>query len=445
MTEEVNRHRQNAQMAPGPAAESIRRRRPLCAAILLGVIFIRSAAGRAQDRVSFDYERGTVGVVVIAKAGIAIAADSRSTHADGTYDDNAQKVFRVTDKFACTLAGGVAAREVFAFMARGFDFPALLRARASSPRLPYSRWQSNGQAGELAQELTDNLGNISGLMASEYDDGGTIAWLLTAGYEDPMIDEKRPGIEAHKIGLNVSIAARNGGASLMPADPVEAHSYKARHWDTAKFSMIFNGNAQVIHAILGGDPRFEPSRHVPGIERYFELRNQGKLDSITLDEEVKLAEALIGETIRIAGAQFGVGGQIDIATMTPSAAFQWVTGHDPKSKSELHGPLQQKTLVLEGKPDAQSGFWQTDRSIVIKRIRAKINAAPPSCLLNAVLEVWTRLDHKKLPLVSGEVDSGPVELGVPGPDSVNVHLATTTEGCSTPPAGATVTLEYYSQ
>src|SRR5208337_131667 len=231
-----------------------------------------SVPGRGQDRASFDYQRGTVGVVVVARSGIVIAADSRSTHADGTYDDNAQKVFRVTDKLGCTLAGGVEARQVFAFMARGFDFPALLRARASSPRLPHFGWQSNGEAGELAAELTDHLGNISGLMASEYDDGGTVAWLLTAGYVDSMIGEKRPGIEAHKIGLNVNIAAMNGGATLMPSDPVEAHSYKAWHWDTAKFSMIFNGNAQVIHAILGGDPRFEPSRRVPAIERYLELK-----------------------------------------------------------------------------------------------------------------------------------------------------------------------------
>jgi hypothetical protein len=286
---------------------------------------------------------------------------------------------------------------------------------------------------------------MSGLMASEYDDGGTIAWLLTAGYVDSMIDEKRPGIEAHKIGLNVSIAAGNGVAMVMPSDPVEAHSYKAWHWDRAKFSMIFNGNAQVIHAIVGGDPRFEPSRHVGGIARYFELKSQNKLDSITLDEEVKLAEALIAETIHIAGPQLGVGGQIDIATMTPTAGFQWVKGHDPKWKSELHGPLQQKTFVLEGNLATQTAGWQTDRSIVITRIRAKTNGRPPPCLQSAVLEVITRLEQRKLPLVSGEVDSGPVELGVPGPDGVYVRLATTPEGCSTPPAGVTVALEYHSQ
>jgi hypothetical protein len=381
-------------------------------------------------------------LVVIAKAGIAIAADSRSTHADGTYDDNAQKVFRVTDKLACTLAGGVAARGVFAFMARGFDFPALLRARASSSRPPHGRWQWNAEAGELAEELTANLGNISGLMASEYDDGGTVAWLLTAGYDDSMIGEKRPGIEAHKMGLNVSIAASNGGPMLVPSDPVEAHSYKAWHWDTAKFSMIFNGNAQVIHAIVDGNPRFEASRNVPAIARYFELRSQNKLDSITLEEEVNLAEALIAETIRIAGPQLGVGGQVDIATMTPNTVFQWVSGHDPKSKPQFRGPLQQKTLVLEGGP---ADGWQTDRSIVITRIRAKINTARPSCLQGAVLQVFTRSGQPKLPLVSGEVDSGPVELGVPGPDSVRVYLVMTAEGCLKAPAETTVTLDYYPQ
>jgi hypothetical protein len=157
MKKEANSPRQGADVPPGPSAEGIRRRAPLRAAILLVVSPIWSLAGRAQDRATFDYQRGTVGVVVIAKAGIAIASDSRSTHADGTHDDNAQKVFRVTDRLACTLAGGVAARQIFAFMARGFDFPALLRARASSRRLPYPRWQSNGEAGELAEELTDNL------------------------------------------------------------------------------------------------------------------------------------------------------------------------------------------------------------------------------------------------------------------------------------------------
>jgi hypothetical protein len=59
------------------------------------------------------------------------------------------------------------------------------------------------------------------------------------------------------------------------------------------------------------------------MQRYYKLKRLGRLDQFTLKEGVLLARELIQATIDLAPPAAGVGGPVDIATVT-SRGVQWV-------------------------------------------------------------------------------------------------------------------------
>lgn len=71
----------------------------------------------------------------------------------------------------------------------------------------------------------------------------------------------------------------------------------------------------------------------PAMSMYFDLRDRGQLDSMSLEQAVDLAFALIRANIRLAGDDLGIGGHVDIATITRQQGFQWVPGHDPTASA----------------------------------------------------------------------------------------------------------------
>jgi hypothetical protein len=284
----------------------------------------------AQPEQGFSSEHGTLGIVILTRSGIVFAADSRSTKADGTFEDTATKVFKISHDAACTIAGTVALQHSFFGHIVGFDFAkAVEEYPVSMPMgLPADMSSQAMWLGRiLTRRLQDGLFSTS---TSEFSDGGNIATFIVAGYS--WVGRTR-GLEAYKLALGA--AAHTGsafGARLEAREPTLTRAYRAPWIEQARFAVFVNGNAQVALGILEGDPQSEASLKIPAIAQYHALRRQGKLDEMNLEHAVALAEALVGESIRIAGRALGIGGQIDIARITPDEGFAWVPGHEPERK-----------------------------------------------------------------------------------------------------------------
>jgi len=293
-----------------------------------------------QNPPPFEIERGTLGIVIITRQGIVFAADSRSAKADGTFDDTADKVFRLSDKAACTVAGIVALQhQIFGEM-MGFDFPKAIEeysrntvAPGSSPMSLMAEW--------LGRRLTRDLPlGFAFATADPYADGGPIATVVIAGYSDVLM-VKNPFMEAYKLALVVATQVGPGPSVRVTAsEPTIVRRYWGPDIKRAPFALFTNGNAQVVLAIFESDNEaVQASRNIPAIARFLALRGKGELDSMTLDEATALAEALVRESIRVAGPRLGIGGQIDIAQITEDNGFRWVPGHEPDQKRKPQGNL----------------------------------------------------------------------------------------------------------
>lgn len=290
------------------------------------------AQGQTAANPTFGLEHGTLGLAIMTKGGIVLAADSRSTFADNSYLDNAEKVFRLGDSSGCTIAGTVALKYDFFGRVMGYSMPkAIQDYRTRAPVAGSAPMQA--QAEGLGRILEMDL--IQGLIlpaASPYRDGGTIATVIVAGYSQLG---NRKVLEAYKLKLDAATEVNQmGTASLFPGDPTIVRRYWAPILDHAPFAIFTNGNDQVAQGILDMMPQSDASVRIPAIASYIDLRQTGKLNDMTIEEAIALADALIGESIRIAGRALGIGGQIDIAVITPDGAFRWQAGHDPASKTK---------------------------------------------------------------------------------------------------------------
>ena len=66
------------------------------------------------------------------------------------------------------------------------------------------------------------------------------------------------------------------------------------------------------------------------IQRHKSLRvPEGHIKNLYVDI---LSRPLVRENIALAGDDLGIGGQVDIATITRPARFQWIQGHDPSQR-----------------------------------------------------------------------------------------------------------------
>ena len=189
-----------------------------------------------------------------------------------------------------------------------------------------------------------------------FEDDPEVASVIVAGYSvegggaSRIPDRYMDQAYKTKLLLNRTPNIASGGRSeaFASAYPVRVRNYRVLEVDgPGPFAVFTNGNDGLLKAMLrgrrlwnvvtmGGGIRevdLRESRKNPAFNRYLELRDAGQLNGMTLGEAVALAEALIGENIRLAGDDLGVGGQIDIATITREHGLQWVPQHDPALKA----------------------------------------------------------------------------------------------------------------
>ena len=82
------------------------------------------------------------------------------------------------------------------------------------------------------------------------------------------------------------------------------------------FRVHFLGHGSVVSQMLDSTAPWPGMEGSVALQRYYSLKASHKLDDMTLDDAVELAKALIRGTYQFCPHDCGVGGNIDIATVT---------------------------------------------------------------------------------------------------------------------------------
>ncbi|MFI5071390.1 MAG: hypothetical protein ACHP8A_10925 [Terriglobales bacterium] len=256
--------------------------------------------------------RGTVDVVISTTEGFVLATDSRltvTTDSGTIHRDDAQKLFPVGKQTACVVAGLQASRVGSGVLrpanAIGTTLLSLDRLaftnRMTADNIATSYYFAMKQIGELGDWPRDEIDQIGELSLVSVNVDGTSDW----------------------ISLSVPLTAtdKNAGGPLSARAPTYSIRETGR---PLHFGFGVIGQREIANRLLG-DNRSERDKHSRSciMTRYYRLKRAGQLDQLTLIEGIILARELIQATIDSAPQSAGVGGPIDIATVTKTG-FHWI-------------------------------------------------------------------------------------------------------------------------
>jgi 20S proteasome alpha/beta subunit len=284
---------------------------------------------------------GTIDVVIATRQGYVLATDSRATLSGGTYRDDAQKLFTIGERAACVIAGLTGAD----FGAEGFHLTDAIGSHIAE----LDRWAHGHPVGasDIAKAVASGLDSVSGL-------------LLPAPARPMLVGEVSivsigPSGKPEWVSLAMPFNSTyvDGQAIFQSSTPmyyVHATSLGLR------FDIQALGQPQVVNALIDADSanaricRTQPGQ--PGwcvdpkfthsaVMREFYLRKRlGTLDGFSLKSAIELSRTLIQATLETAQSSWGVGGPIDVLTVTKTGA-RWIVH---KSEQSLPPPFH-KTVV----------------------------------------------------------------------------------------------------
>lgn len=261
---------------------------------------------------------GTIVVVVAAKDGYALAADSQLTIEDGTgrvlekrYDG--QKLFPVGKFAACVVAGNVSS----ALPGDGFVLEGSLATEMATQNLVLAR---NVDAAEYmdADRFTQFFQARFAVVLGLLDPDGT-------HLENPVFGMSavsfRPDGRRQWVSYKQNFAIRTdfvGRKFYVPGEVIPIAE------PVSKVVAIGAPSDLVDELIsLDGPDKAIPFTSTTIMRRYFELKKASRLDELSLSDAEKLASGLVENTIERAPEGDGVHGPIDIATLS-SGGFHWI-------------------------------------------------------------------------------------------------------------------------
>jgi len=271
------------------------------------------AATRGPVQPNTDYIHGTVDVIISTRDGFVLAADSRITHGDGTHTDDGQKLFTVGNRTACVIAGTVGAE----IGLDGFD----LRDAVGSHLLSMDKVAKENpgfspNAVAVAHGLLDAFGGVAGL------------WRLTPGVV--------PGLVGEASAVSVGQDGEPGWMTLyLPLAPQSANGVSFLTVGTPGFGLHslllglrFNvevlGQPDVANRLLAANkPGEDVFSRTAIMRRFYLFKLKRRLDDLRLADGIELARTLEEATIALAPAAAGVGGPVDILTLS-EAGYTWI-------------------------------------------------------------------------------------------------------------------------
>jgi 20S proteasome alpha/beta subunit len=265
------------------------------------------------------YVHGTIDVVISTKDGFVLATDSRATltalNGHESHSDDAQKLFPIGKTSACVIAGLVGSdmqMEGFRLRDAMGTHLVLLDRGASTQNRPIS-------ASEIAQSFAFGLQSVAGLLTPNIQPGTIPVGAISAV-------SISPGGEPDWITFILPLTLAHAGPANTEYFTVGKPEYLHHSLNLGlRFGVQAIGQPQLVNMVIKAN---EP---LPGIafsdsvvmKKFYERKKQGRLDEYSLQEAVDLAKALVAATIEILPPQAGVGGPIDVLTVTKDGT-QWV-------------------------------------------------------------------------------------------------------------------------
>ena len=263
-----------------------------------------------NPRIAID--RGTVDVVISTTEGFVLATDSRLTTktVSGTrHSDDIQKLFPVGTHTACVVAGLQASRVGSGALrlanAIGTTLLGLDRLAFTNPitaeNIVTSYYFAMEQIGELGNWPRNEISQVGELSVVSINPDGTSDWI--------------------SLSVPLKAAENNAGGGLS----VGALTYLIRATGTRlHFAFDVIGQRVIANRLLRAN---RPGRDKDGrsriMKRYYRLKRAGQLDRFTLADAIILARELVQATIDFAPQSWGVGGPIDLATVTRTGVH-WI-------------------------------------------------------------------------------------------------------------------------
>lgn len=260
---------------------------------------------------------GTVDVVISTREGFVLATDSRATKTVGaqtTYSDDAQKLFPVGNNTACVIAGLVGSQ----IGASGFEVrDALGTSLGLLDRIAKQR-SSPTTAFEVAGFFASGLSRVSGLL------NPNVATIPSPVAQLSAVSMNPDGsFEWISFDLPVQLGLPSSSGQLAISVGTPLYRFHSTYLG-ARFDVDVLGQPEIAQRMLGAKvPATDRHSRSAIMRRYYRLKKEGRLDQFRLSDGILLARELVQATIDRASQAAGVGGPIDIATVT-TRGIHWV-------------------------------------------------------------------------------------------------------------------------
>jgi len=249
--------------------------------------------------------QGSIGVIISTTEGFVLATDSRlttTTDSGTSYSDDAQKLFPIGTHTACVVAGLQSSKVGSGVLrpanAIGTTLLTLdrlaFRSRITAENIATSFYLGMQQIGELGNWPRNEIPQAGELSVVSINPDGTSDW----------------------ISVSVPLKATGSNSDGRLSAGISKYSIRA----TGKplhFALDVIGQRAIADRMLqANSPAQDKHTQSPIMTRYYRLKRAGDLDRFALAEAVILARELVQATIDLAPRSGGVGGPIDIATVT---------------------------------------------------------------------------------------------------------------------------------
>jgi 20S proteasome alpha/beta subunit len=262
-------------------------------------------AQRLPEGTHTETVQGSVDVIISTKEGFVLATDSRlttKTDSGTRYGDDAQKLFRVGTQTACVVAGLQSSKAGSGILrpanAIGTTLLALDRSALTSPitaeNAATSFYLGIKQIAELGNWPRSEVPQTGELSVVSVTPEGTSDWI--------------------SLSVPLKATGRSSEVQLSAGSPTYSIRGTGRPLHFA-FDVI--GQRAIVDRMLQADgPERDKHTQSSIMVRYYRQKRAGQLDRFTLAEAIMLARELVQATIDLAPESAGVGGPIDIATIT---------------------------------------------------------------------------------------------------------------------------------
>jgi Proteasome subunit len=260
---------------------------------------------------SSTYVHGTIDVVIATREGFVMASDSRGSKSDGTHTDDTQKIFPVGSNAACVIAGLIGSD----IGIEGFH----LGDTIGTHLIDYDK--RVGQEPVPAVNLRSSFEfGIRGVMGLLPPDPRNLPQIVGAGSAvsvspDGKMDWLTFFFPAEtRTEHDITIVTSGSPQDMPPLLRDQGFGVQA-----IGYPFIVKNFLQAD----GPDNAMRELIHSQIVKKFYERKRSGQLDHFTLAEAVELAKVLVETTIRFAPPKAGVGGPINILTVSKQG-FNWV-------------------------------------------------------------------------------------------------------------------------